>query len=76
MIYPFDASYAQEVLRKHYQYADVLANPAKVLLQRQLGSLLTTNTSRNGMVIKARQKFAGSCRETPKILKPGRLNPT
>ena len=31
MIYPFDASYAQEVLRKHYQYADVLANPRESL---------------------------------------------
>lgn len=75
MIYPFDASYAQEVLRKHYQYADILVNPPKVLPQRRQGSLLTTDTSRNGMAIKARLKYAGSCRETPKILKQGRHKP-
>lgn len=37
MIYPFDASYAQEVLRKHYQYADVLANPRESLAAKTAG---------------------------------------
>lgn len=37
MIYPFDASYAQEVLRKHYQYADILANPRKSLAAKITG---------------------------------------
>ncbi|HGY5197691.1 TPA: hypothetical protein ACNV6G_002567 [Raoultella ornithinolytica] len=37
MIYPFDASYAQEVLRKHYQYADVLANPRESLAAKTTG---------------------------------------
>lgn len=37
MLYPFDASYAQEVLRKHYQYADVLANPRESLAAKTAG---------------------------------------
>ncbi|MBZ7457129.1 hypothetical protein FMJ28_28210 [Klebsiella michiganensis] len=37
MIYPLDASYAQEVLRKHYQYADILANPHKSLAAKTTG---------------------------------------
>lgn len=37
MIYPFDASYAQEVLRKHYQYANVLVNPRESLAVKTAG---------------------------------------
>lgn len=37
MIYPFDASYAQEVLRKHYQYADILVNPRESLAAKTAG---------------------------------------
>ncbi|HAU5006393.1 TPA: hypothetical protein JD037_23325 [Raoultella ornithinolytica] len=37
MIYPFDASYAQEVLRKHYQYADVLVKPRQSLAVKTAG---------------------------------------
>lgn len=37
MIYPFDASYAQEVLRKHYQYANVLVNPRQSLAAKTAG---------------------------------------
>ncbi|HCT3872575.1 TPA: hypothetical protein OTT14_003040 [Klebsiella michiganensis] len=37
MIYPFDASYAQEVLRKHYEYADILVNPRKSLAAKTTG---------------------------------------
>lgn len=37
MIYPFDASYAQKVLRIHYEYADILVNPRKSLAAKTTG---------------------------------------
>lgn len=37
MIYPFDASYAQKVLRIHYEYADVIARKRERLAARTAG---------------------------------------
>lgn len=37
MIYPFDASYAQKVLRIHYEYADVISRKRERLAARTAG---------------------------------------
>ncbi|VUS67114.1 hypothetical protein SB6424_00646 [Klebsiella pasteurii] len=37
MIYPFDASYAQKVLRIHYKYADVIVRKRERLAARTAG---------------------------------------
>lgn len=37
MIYPFDASYAQKVLRIHYEYADVIVRKRERLAARTAG---------------------------------------
>lgn len=37
MIYPFDASYAQKVLRIHYKYADVIVRKRERLAAKLLG---------------------------------------
>lgn len=37
MIFPFDAAYAQEVLRAHYDYADALSERGKSLAAKASG---------------------------------------
>lgn len=37
MIFPFDAAYAQEVLRKHYEYAEMLRSPRDKLAAKVNG---------------------------------------
>lgn len=47
MIYPFDASYAQKVLRIHYEYADVIDRKRKARCKNSRADCSRPNT-RNG----------------------------
>lgn len=46
MIYPFDASYAQKVLRIHYEYAGVIVRKRERLAAKACGKGNRINRSR------------------------------
>lgn len=75
MIYPFDASYAQEVLRKHYQYADVLANPRESLAAKTAGLIAHDEHLSKWDGDKSTSEIRRELSRNTEDIETGRLNP-
>lgn len=75
MIYPFDASYAQKVLRIHYEYADVIARKRERLAARTAGLIAHDRILAMAEKTLLMQHIAESFLQTLCGLRPERLNP-